>query len=80
MIKGLMLCQTLCFLWHKVDVFLAQKCGHFSVRFSNLNIENFDRTFYRNKKREHFRTQLRNYRILRHFQRKRVLVRRLLID
>ncbi len=38
-----MLCQTLCFLWHKVGVFLAQKCGHFSVRFSNLNIENFDR-------------------------------------
>ncbi|EFU68322.1 hypothetical protein HMPREF9064_0195 [Aggregatibacter segnis ATCC 33393] len=40
-----MLCQTLCFLWHKVGVFLAQKCGHFSVRFSNLNIENFDRSF-----------------------------------
>ena len=39
-----MLCQTL-FLWHKVGVFLAQKCGYFSVRFSNLNIANFDRTF-----------------------------------
>ena len=36
--------------------------------------------FYRNEKIEHFRTQLRNYRILRHFQRKRVLVRRLLIN
>ncbi|PNL90169.1 hypothetical protein DPW01_04200 [Aggregatibacter aphrophilus] len=45
MIKGLTLCQTLCFLWHKVGVFLPQKCGHFSVRFSNLNIANFDRTF-----------------------------------
>ena len=37
-----MLCQTLCFLWHKVDVFLAQKCGYFSVCFSNLNIASFD--------------------------------------
>ena len=44
MIKGLMLFQTL-FLWHKVGVFLAQKCGYFSARFSNLNIANFDRTF-----------------------------------
>ena len=33
------------FLWHKVGVFLTQKCGHFSVRFSNLNIVSFDRTF-----------------------------------
>ena len=40
-----MLCQTLYFLWHKVDVFLAQKCGYFSVRFSNLNIVSFNRTF-----------------------------------
>ena len=24
---------------------LAQKCGHFSVRFSNLNIVSFNRTF-----------------------------------
>lgn len=68
-----MLCQTLYFLWHKASVFLAQKCGHFSVCFSNLNIASFDRTFYRNKKIEHFRTQLRNHRILRHFQHKRVL-------
>lgn len=58
---------------HKASVFLAQKCGHFSVHFSNLNIANFDHTFYRDKKIEHFRTQLRNHRILRHFQRKRVL-------
>ena len=58
-----MLCQTLCFLWHNVGVFLAQKCGHFSARFSNLNIAHFDRTFYRNKKIEHFRAQLRNYAI-----------------
>ena len=40
-----MLCQTLCFLQPKANVFLAQKCGHFSVRFSDLNIANFDRTF-----------------------------------
>ncbi len=35
------------FFWGiNVGVFLAQKCGHFSARFSNLNIANFDRTFF----------------------------------
>ena len=40
-----MLCQTLYFLWHKVDVFLAQKCGQNFRYLSQKNAQKNDRTF-----------------------------------